>query len=100
EKYEIVINGKNSNSFTNFFLSNSIKLKAFVLKDLFELYFALTNKINIVKNDDEIIKNDDSKIEYKSEDVKDLNTYEMHKDNDKTYIWDVIHEDNPWEKEM
>lgn len=83
EKYEISFTNKNTNSFTNFFLCNAIKIKAFILKDLYELYFGM------IKKEEELI----SKIvELKEEEeVKIEKVVENSAVN-----WQSFDEENPW----
>ncbi|KAM0678164.1 hypothetical protein BDAP_001178 [Binucleata daphniae] len=91
EKYEIVVTDKNAGTLKIFFAQNQIKIKSYILKDLFELFFKMTTYLKIQqttnkpiqKDKDELLNNEEAKIEVIDNDKKDV-------------MWDTIKDENPW----
>ncbi|KAK1347697.1 hypothetical protein LUQ84_002961 [Hamiltosporidium tvaerminnensis] len=53
QKYEIYLEFKKLSSFADLFISRNIKLRPFILKDAYDLYFGLSNSlVKTVKNEE------------------------------------------------
>lgn len=98
EKYEIILDNKNTNSFVNFFVSHAIKIKSYILKDLYELYFAFSNhKCKKVENDLEK-QEYSTEAKVKNNDISDNPIKLTEESNsDENIKWKDIQDNNPWE---
>lgn len=87
ELYEIVIESRSIGSFSNLFSPSVTKIKSYLLKDIYELYFGFNNKlVNIMQTAEKgtLVDTNDAILD-------DL------KRPDTTTQWANIKEDNPWE---
>ncbi|EJW03617.1 hypothetical protein EDEG_02048 [Edhazardia aedis USNM 41457] len=96
EKFEMIFSEKRVNTFTSIFINNTLRIKSFALKDLYELYFGIFDHNKILIDNSNIEISDCNVVANESVEKEKEENIEVPKPTNVPDIWKSLDDHNPW----